>query len=282
MTDEKARENFLKFGNPDGKGSFAVGIALPNMLQKKEYAVQVLVVFFVVVIFVIPGYFLNQITSNEKDVGGVAVDNRKIFTELINENMIGKQIPGILAQSNEFAAMKVKSQDELAILKRIRAFDQVKEAIPKSTEKRQIQVKPICLLVGYMHDILNSDDLSNAGIKQDLENILRTIPSYFDIMLSQTMVLAQMYKMGRSPKKITAKNIMTLIQFSQNLMQGGWINKDPYSQLPGLGDNEEMKRLKQKMNNKTLFQYCMLKREERKEIASHVYGADKADEMFAD
>ena len=37
MTDPKARENFLKFGNPDGKGSFAVGIALPNFLQKKEY-----------------------------------------------------------------------------------------------------------------------------------------------------------------------------------------------------------------------------------------------------
>jgi len=34
MTDEKARENFLKYGNPDGKGSFAVGIALPNFLQK--------------------------------------------------------------------------------------------------------------------------------------------------------------------------------------------------------------------------------------------------------
>lgn len=190
MTDEKARENFLKYGNPDGKGSFAVGIALPNMLQKKEYAVQVLVVFFVVVIFIIPGYFLNQITANEKDVGGVGIDNRKIFTDLINENMIGKQIPGILAQSIEFAAMKVKSQDELAILKRIRAFDQVKEAIPKSTEKRQIQVKPICLLVGHMHDILNDDDLSNEGIRKDLENILRTIPSYFDIMLGQTMVLA--------------------------------------------------------------------------------------------
>jgi len=29
MTDPKARDNFLKFGNPDGKGAFAVGIALP-------------------------------------------------------------------------------------------------------------------------------------------------------------------------------------------------------------------------------------------------------------
>lgn len=80
-----------------------------------------------------------------------------------------------------------------------------------------------------MHGLLTDDDLSNDGIKADLEKILRTIPSYFDIMLTQTMMLAQMYKMGKSPKKITARNIMTLVQFSQNLMQGGWINKDPYA-----------------------------------------------------
>jgi len=41
--------------------------------------------------------FWNRITSNEKDVGGVDVDNRRTFTELINENMLGKQIPGMLA-----------------------------------------------------------------------------------------------------------------------------------------------------------------------------------------
>lgn len=83
-----------------------------------------------------------------------------------------------------------------------------------------------------------------------------------------------MYKMGRSPKKITAKNIMTLVQFSQNLMQGGMINKDPYSQLPGFGENE-CKKVKQKMNGKTLFQYCMLKREERKAMAPFIFGEDK-------
>jgi preprotein translocase subunit Sec63 len=32
MTDPKAKENFLKYGNPDGKGSMAVSIALPNFL----------------------------------------------------------------------------------------------------------------------------------------------------------------------------------------------------------------------------------------------------------
>jgi len=65
--------------------------------------------------------------------------------------------------------------------------------------------------MGYMHDILSKEDLADEGIKKDLEQILRAIPSYIDIMLSQTMMLSQAFKMGKSPKKITAKNIMTLI-----------------------------------------------------------------------
>jgi hypothetical protein len=40
--------------------------------------------------FVIPSIFWNKITAGEKDVGGVNVDNRKVFTDLINENMLGK------------------------------------------------------------------------------------------------------------------------------------------------------------------------------------------------
>jgi hypothetical protein len=28
--------------------------------------------------------------ANEKDVGGVDIQNRQIFTDLINENMLGK------------------------------------------------------------------------------------------------------------------------------------------------------------------------------------------------
>lgn len=185
MTDEKARENFLKYGNPDGKGSFAVGIALPHFLQQKDYQIQVLAGFFVVIIIIMPAFFLNQITSNEKDVGGVDIDNRKVFTELINENMIGKQIPGILAHSFEFSNMKVRSKDELEMLKRIKSHDEVKEAIPKPNEKRPaVQVKPICLLMGYMYNLLEQSDLDNPGIKKDLEDILRTIPSFFDILLS--------------------------------------------------------------------------------------------------
>lgn len=157
MTDEKARENFLKYGNPDGKGSFAVGIALPDFLQKQEYQVQILCAFFILIIIVVPSFFLNQIAANEKDVGGVDVDNRKIFTDLINENMLMKHIPGILSYGFEFNQMRVRGKGELEILKKLKSQDEVKEAIPRVKEgdkKPPPQVKPICLLMGYMYGLL--------------------------------------------------------------------------------------------------------------------------------
>lgn len=65
--------------------------------------------------------------------------------------------------------------------------------------------------MAYMYDLLSEEQKKDEGIAQDIDTILRAIPSYIDIMLSQTMMLSQMYKMNQSPKKITAKNIMTII-----------------------------------------------------------------------
>lgn len=111
--------------------------------------------------------------------------------------------------------MKPKSKEECALLLKIKQDDNVKECIPKVKDnQKQIQVKPICLLTGYMYNLLTEEDMQVGTIKDDLEKILKTIPSYFDILLTQTMMLAQMFKMGRSPKRITARSILTLIRFS--------------------------------------------------------------------
>ena len=79
MTDEVARKNFLEYGNPDGKGSMAVGIALPKFLQQKEYQIQVLIAFFIVLVVIIPYMFYQRLIQSEKDTGGVSVQNRRIF-----------------------------------------------------------------------------------------------------------------------------------------------------------------------------------------------------------
>ena len=62
-------------------------------------------------------------------------------------------------------------------------------------------------------------------------------------------------------------------------MQGGWINKDAYMQLPYF-DDAVCKRIKQLLNGKTLFQYCMMKKEERMAISRNLFTED-FDHKFA-
>jgi len=53
-------------------------------------------------------------------------------------------------------------------------------------------------------------------------------------------------------------------------MQGGWIHKDAYQQLPYF-DAIMCGKMKQKLNGKTLFNYAMMAPEERRELVTDVF-----------
>lgn len=42
------------------------------------------------------------------------------------------------------------------------------------------------------------------------------------------IILAMEFKFGRSRKRINARNVITLIAFSQNLIQGMWADDDAF------------------------------------------------------
>jgi len=111
LIDEVARENFKKYGNPDGPGSYSVAIALPKMLLRKENQLQVLLCSFFILLVVIPGFlYINFADSSNKNDGGVLLENKRIFGQLLNENLIYKNMPQMLARSIEFERMRAKSQ----------------------------------------------------------------------------------------------------------------------------------------------------------------------------
>lgn len=73
----------------------------------------------------------SNLDSTNKDIGDVNVENRRLYAYLINENLIFKNCPTVLACSFEFQNMKVKSQKESETLADIKKDDFVKELIPK-------------------------------------------------------------------------------------------------------------------------------------------------------
>ncbi len=91
LTDEKKKETCQKFGNPDGPGSFHVAIAMPSFLLEKKNHVAVLAVFFLVILVIIPTIVIYWYTESSKlDDNGVLHENKRIFYQLLNENLIPK------------------------------------------------------------------------------------------------------------------------------------------------------------------------------------------------
>lgn len=111
MADPVAKMNFAKYGNPEGPGRFHVSVALPTYINQPENQILVLVVFFIVVIVLIPGYFYHQLRDLDHDpCGAVSVKNRSRFARLYDEKLRAAVLPGILGQGIEFQGMKVRGK----------------------------------------------------------------------------------------------------------------------------------------------------------------------------
>lgn len=54
LTDEEARKNWEKYGNPDGPGAMSFGIALPSWIVQKENSVWVLGLYALVFMVALP------------------------------------------------------------------------------------------------------------------------------------------------------------------------------------------------------------------------------------
>ena len=61
--------------------------------------------------------------------------------------------------------------------------------------------------------MLRMNELDETN-KEDLEYILSKTPYLIEQMIQMAMALAMEFKLGRSKKRITARNVLTLIAFS--------------------------------------------------------------------
>jgi hypothetical protein len=88
------------------------------------------VAFFVMLLFIIPGFFYFNLDSNNKDIGDISVENRQIFAFFINENMTYKNCPALLSCSIEYQQVKPRSEQMSQQLQKIKTDDATKELIP--------------------------------------------------------------------------------------------------------------------------------------------------------
>lgn len=105
LTDEEAKRNWEKYGNPDGPGAMSFGIALPAWIVEKENTVWVLglyaLVFMVALPTVVGTWWYRSIRFSGDQV---LLDTTQLYYYFFNRtpSMMLKRVIMILAASMEF------------------------------------------------------------------------------------------------------------------------------------------------------------------------------------
>mmetsp|Transcript_1869 Transcript_1869/g.4293 ORF Transcript_1869/g.4293 Transcript_1869/m.4293 type:complete len:990 (+) Transcript_1869:216-3185(+) len=178
LTDETARANYEKYGNPDGPVQMKVGIALhPGIVGSKERQLISLSVFFVI-IFGVPLSVVLCCLRGDRRAGGLSNETIRVFSAILTDEITENDGPSILATSTEVqtAGVLTALPDE-----RNRGMKLLTEALA--------QKKPLPFGMGIPVEIKNHSQKEFKGRK----GILRE-------RVSQTTGMVQVFPVGRMPQ----------------------------------------------------------------------------------
>lgn len=177
LTDPKVKEICKKTGNPDGAGSFQVGIAIPNNLLEKKNRTLVLSLFFIIILVVIPVTVWLWYTENEK-YGEGGISNASIgncFRYMRNESVTIKNLLEMCASSYEMLPLFTPKFGQGEPLSKI--VKELKEEIKPSVNiEKAMFIKPFYLMYAYMKRVPIHQNLMD-----DLRYIHRKIPILLNV-----------------------------------------------------------------------------------------------------
>lgn len=293
LTDEVAKENFRKYGNPDGRESMRLAVGLPSFVLNKKNHMPILILFLIFIVIILPGFVLYWFNStNSYDDAGVQVTNHKIFYEILNENILLRQMPFVLGSSIEFSGLSIRP-DEVDELKKL--YRKYQDLMPKHKEENipMGNKKAICLAYSHLDESVN---LTNETLIQDLNNILEISPNLIYTMYQiarqytflKEMQEIQLRNMGMQvDQKMIIKNfgigcIKTIIEFSTIILQKQNFKGSPLLQLPYITENIIKQNKSLNKLSRDLPGFCMLSNEEKLNLLNELntFSKDEIDDII--
>jgi translocation protein SEC63 len=173
LTDETSKENYKKYGNPDGKQALEVSIGLPKLLLDNPKVVLVLYLVFMVIVIpsVVAVWYSNSKQFGEKNV---LYDTYNAFYQLIQENYTIRNLPEIIAASSEFRAVNEPKQSDIEPMSKLYETMKNEKLMLKPKFEQPKILRGNLLLHAHMHRM--TKDLNEV---RDLPSTLLTSPLIF-------------------------------------------------------------------------------------------------------
>ncbi|GFE54828.1 hypothetical protein protein [Babesia ovis] len=256
LTNDKFRQNYERYGNPDGPGMMKIGIGLPRFLVDVDNQVLILSLFFLVLLVIIPGIFF-YFYRNQKlyTTMGVRLETLQLIYYTITESTRQKLLPEIYACSTECSSTPTTPDDEALLRKFIHdAADIKRKNVTKETLRNFI------ILLCHMN---RSDELSPA-LKAVKTEILK-----YSMLLTQCMLDVALCRRWM----LTTKSI---VEFRRCLLQAITGKRDAFLQIPHMNDETVAHIQRNKVGIKTFGDYLALPMDAKKGLVG-MTDAQKAD-----
>ncbi|KAK6204961.1 uncharacterized protein RJT21DRAFT_117441 [Scheffersomyces amazonensis] len=162
LTDEVTRNNFLKYGHPDGPQDITHGIALPKFLVEGKYSPIMIVIYFLLIGVLLPaivGLWWNNVKSHTKK--GLHVDTAALWTRKLTDRNPSKVVTPYV------------------ILDWILDSIEVKSAFPHLTKQQ---------LRNLVDKHFNREFSSDAQIESDKVKLISLLPKLISGLIDITIV----------------------------------------------------------------------------------------------
>lgn len=265
LTDPVAKENWEKYGNPDGKQSLEVSIGLPTLLLDKANRNLILLSYLVIMVIIIPvavyKYYSDSSQYGEKNI---MYETYSWFYHSLSEHVLVKSLPEVLAGSAEFRERNLpKAQAERQEVSQI--MTKVKSHMQKPKINHPVLMKGNVLL--HAHLSRQTDSLANAA-KEDLNFMLR-----YSNSLTEAMI-------GVCKHNDWLQSAINCVQFGQYVSQALWTKDSTLLQLPHFTEKEVKLCEKAKEPIKTIKQFMALTDEEKKNVCMSHFTEDQIQDVY--
>lgn len=277
LTDEATRENWEKYGNPDGYQGTSVTIGLPSFLTNKNNHLSVLGVYFILIIL-IPPVLVWMWWKNAKEIGpeGIMHNTIRQYHAFIDQNFSINRAPlftAVYAASCEFKQMLEKiSPEHHGPHGHMTEWMQLKTDIKNVTGKKNDPKLP--------HPFLMQPRVEGGSLLLQAHMRRVKVPEVFQPALNTMLkaapkLIPSMLDTIWRYKRIAGASF-TIVKFSQMLSQAMWAHDPIFMQLPH-NCYDDIKKKGKKV--RTWEKYLSLKEEQKNKIFKDNYTEEQTKEI---
>jgi translocation protein SEC63 len=214
LTDDAARENYEKYGHPDGKQAPKLGVALPQWMFGKDGTGPIVLIALVAFGILGPLFLaVCAITRMNRYAGsnGVLRQTQYFFARELKPHMSAGKAARVLSVAMEYVNIPYRSEHEEPIKKLLLSLkSEVDAKDPKFLKRHPAIVKAHALLLAAAARKTHEVD---PALRADLRAVMKLFPTLFDE--ATRVFLSPVNQIGYA----FAKPALSLLEFSQCVTQ---------------------------------------------------------------